>query len=344
MRIDRRAKSIPRNLIWPRAPLNPRSRLFVTTWSSSRTPSRSITSGGRPFIRKAAAASQRAFKAVPGAVAQNTLRRAGCVGILVGEGVDELLNLHRRVQRSQRPHIFRRQAETLVCIKFLRQAPTLQSAAAEVQSCADYTEERLNQRHAMRKPNKIWRQRQLGDSTYAQTQFIVRRQHRRSSPACQARRAPQSVFDYLDGGADAEVTLAENCRAFSDVTFRPRSGVAVYDCKTSVTVLGHEIAFPAILAPVSYIRLMHADGEAGVARAAGKAGTITPCPTISGHKIEDVKAAATGPLWYQLYLLGGRAAAEGAIEQRVEGGLLRAGVNRGHADGGQARRRDRATA
>jgi len=133
-------------------------------------------------------------------------------------------------------------------------------------------------------------------------------------------RAPQSVFDYLDGGADAEVTLAENCRAFSDVLFRPRSGVAVYDCKTSVTVLGHEIAFPAILAPVSYIRLMHADGEAGVARAAGKAGTIYTLPTISGHKIEDVKAAATGPLWYQLYLLGGRAAAEGAIERAWKAG------------------------
>ena len=46
------------------------------------------------------------------------------------------------------------------------------------------------------------------------------------------RRVPRSVFDYLDGGADAEVTLAENCRAFRDTTFRPRSGIAIYDCKT----------------------------------------------------------------------------------------------------------------
>src|ERR1700733_14634707 len=86
------------------------------------------------------------------------------------------------------------------------------------------------------------------------------------------RRVPRSVFDYLDGGADAEVTLAENCRAFRETNFRPRSGVAVYGCKTTVNVLGHELSFPAILAPVSYIRLMHADGEVGVARAAGKAG------------------------------------------------------------------------
>ena len=134
------------------------------------------------------------------------------------------------------------------------------------------------------------------------------------------RRVPRAVFDYLDGGADAEVTLEENCRAFRDTTFRPRNGVAAYGCKTSVSVLGQEIAFPAILAPVSYIRLMHPDGEAGVARAAGQAGTIYALPTISGHTLETVKAASSGPLWYQLYLIGGRAAAEGAIDRARRAG------------------------
>ena len=117
--------------------------------------------------------------------------------------------------------------------------------------------------------------------------------------------------DAVDGHAGRKTVAAP----FRDTTFRPRSGVAVYNCKTTVSVLGHEIAFPAILAPVSYIRLMHADGEAGVARAAGQAGTIYTLPTISGHKLEDVKAASTGPLWYQLYLIGGRQAAEGAIDR-----------------------------
>lgn len=134
------------------------------------------------------------------------------------------------------------------------------------------------------------------------------------------RRVPRSVFDYLDGGADAEVTLVENCRAFRDVTFRPRSAVAVYNCKTTVRVLGYELAFPAILAPVSYARLMHPGGEVAVARAAGKAGTVYAVPTISGHKMEDVKAASAGPLWYQLYLLGGRTAAEGAIDRARRAG------------------------
>jgi len=135
-----------------------------------------------------------------------------------------------------------------------------------------------------------------------------------------ARRCPRSVFDYVDGGADAEVTLAGNCNAFRDTLFRPRSAVAVYGCKTATTVLGHEISFPAILAPVSYIRLMHPGGEKAVARAAGKAGTVYAVPTISGHTMEDVKAASTGPLWYQLYLIGGRAAAEAAIDRAHKAG------------------------
>src|SRR5438046_5345687 len=83
------------------------------------------------------------------------------------------------------------------------------------------------------------------------------------------RRLPRAVFDYLDGGAEAEVTLRENCRAFEDVTFRPRHAVAVPDCDLRTRVLGFDISFPALLAPVGYSRLMHPDGEAGAARAAG---------------------------------------------------------------------------
>src|SRR6202048_3323114 len=133
-------------------------------------------------------------------------------------------------------------------------------------------------------------------------------------------RLPRPVFDYLDGGADGEVTLRENCRVFDDVTFRPRYAVPVSDCDLRTRVLGFDISFPAILAPVGYSRLMHPDGEAGAARAAGAAGTGYILSTISGHRLEDVKAASTGPVCYQLYLMGGRGAAEGAIERaRVAG-------------------------
>jgi isopentenyl diphosphate isomerase/L-lactate dehydrogenase-like FMN-dependent dehydrogenase len=134
------------------------------------------------------------------------------------------------------------------------------------------------------------------------------------------RRLPKAVFDYLDGGADGEVTLRENCRVFDDVTFRPRHAVAVPECDLRTRVLGFDVSFPALLAPVGYSRLMHPDGEAGAARAAGAAGTAYILSTLSGHRLEDVKAASSGPVCYQLYLMGGREASEAVIERaRVAG-------------------------
>jgi isopentenyl diphosphate isomerase/L-lactate dehydrogenase-like FMN-dependent dehydrogenase len=133
-------------------------------------------------------------------------------------------------------------------------------------------------------------------------------------------RIPQSVFDYLDGGAEGEVTLRENCRIFNDITFRPRHAVAIADCSLCTTVLGHKLSLPFLLAPVGYSRLMHPGGEVAAARAAGRAGTGYILSTISGHKLEDVKAGSTGPVFYQLYLMGGRGAAEAVIERaRVAG-------------------------
>src|SRR6266851_2541466 len=134
------------------------------------------------------------------------------------------------------------------------------------------------------------------------------------------RRVPKGVFDYLDGGAEGEVTLRENCRAFEDVTFRPRHAVSISDCDLPTRVLGFDLSLPFLLSPVGYSRLMHPGGEVAAARAAGKAGTAYILSTISGHKLEDVKAGSSGPVFYQLYLMGGRAAAEAAIERaRVAG-------------------------
>jgi L-lactate dehydrogenase (cytochrome) len=133
-------------------------------------------------------------------------------------------------------------------------------------------------------------------------------------------RVPKPVFDYLDGGAEGEVTLRENCRVFNDVTFRPRHAVAVAGCDLRTRVLGFDLVLPFLLAPVGYSRLMHPGGEVAAARAAGKAGTGYILSTISGHKLEDVKAGSKGPVFYQLYLMGGRGAAEAAIERaRVAG-------------------------
>jgi len=135
------------------------------------------------------------------------------------------------------------------------------------------------------------------------------------------RRLPSSVFDYLDGGSEGEVTLRENCRVYEDVTFRPRHAVTFDKCSMRTRVLGFDLAVPFLLAPVGYSRLMHPVGEVGAARAAGNAGTAYILSTISGHKLEDVRAASSGPVFYQLYLMGGRGAAEAAIERARAAGF-----------------------
>jgi L-lactate dehydrogenase (cytochrome) len=81
-----------------------------------------------------------------------------------------------------------------------------------------------------------------------------------------------------------------------------------------------ELSMPLLLAPVGYLRVMHPDGEIGAARAAGRAGVGIILSTVSGYRLEDVKAASTGQVWYQFYLTGGRAAAESALQRAMDVG------------------------
>src|SRR6185437_5727432 len=135
------------------------------------------------------------------------------------------------------------------------------------------------------------------------------------------RRVPKAVFDYIDGGADGELTLRENCRAYEDILFHPRQAIAFGKCDLSTRVLGNDIALPFMLAPVGYSRMMHPGGEVVAAQAAGEFGTGYILSTISGHKLENVRAATKGTAFYQLYLVGGRGAAEGAIERAQKAGF-----------------------
>jgi L-lactate dehydrogenase (cytochrome) len=135
------------------------------------------------------------------------------------------------------------------------------------------------------------------------------------------RRLPRAVFDYIDGGAEAEGTLRSNEGAFAHVLFRPRSAVATYTCDITTTVLGHRIAMPIICAPVGSSRLFWPRGEERAASAAGKAGTIFSLSTLSGCRLEDVRAATSGPAWYQLYLIGGKDVALGAIARARAAGF-----------------------
>lgn len=135
------------------------------------------------------------------------------------------------------------------------------------------------------------------------------------------RRLPRAVYDYLEGGADDEITMRDNREAFAELKFRPHSAVDPAGIDMSTTVVGERIALPAVLAPVGYCRLFHPQGEMAGARAAGEEGTIFTVPTLSGYKLEDVKAKSTGPLWYQVYPIGGRAITEAAITRAQAAGF-----------------------
>ena len=129
------------------------------------------------------------------------------------------------------------------------------------------------------------------------------------------KRLPRMVFDYIDSGADREFTLSENCSAFNEILFRPRCAVATPKCDLSVSILDQDFKLPFSLAPVGSSRMFYPKGEVVAAREAGLAGIGYTLSTLSGCKLEDVKAATNCPAWYQLYLLGGRDVALKTIER-----------------------------
>jgi len=135
------------------------------------------------------------------------------------------------------------------------------------------------------------------------------------------RRLPRVVFDYIDGGAEDEWTLRANSRAFEGVTLRPRCAVAVPSCDLRTVVLGASLPMPLILAPVGSSRLIHPRGEEAAAHAAGAAGIPYVLSTFSGCLLEDVAAASSAPLWYQLYLAGGRDCALPALDRAKAAGF-----------------------
>src|SRR5262249_20803696 len=117
-----------------------------------------------------------------------------------------------------------------------------------------------------------------------------------------------------------EVTLADNCRAFDSITFRPRGAVEFRAADLRTTVLGAALDLPFLLAPLGSSRMFFPRGEAAAAHVAGGAGTAYILSTLSGSPLEEVKAASVGPVWYQLYLVGGHDVARAAIERAAAAG------------------------
>src|SRR3954452_15783066 len=118
-----------------------------------------------------------------------------------------------------------------------------------------------------------------------------------------ARRVPKGVFQMFEAGSGTNATMDENAQAFRDVMFRPRAAVFTPQRDLRTTVLGHEISMPAIVSSVGFLGVGHRDGESGVARAAGDAGTIQFVSGVTSTPIEEIMDAERGPAFFQLYYL-----------------------------------------
>jgi L-lactate dehydrogenase (cytochrome) len=115
------------------------------------------------------------------------------------------------------------------------------------------------------------------------------------------RRLPGGVFDYIDGAAEDERTLAANQAAFAAITFRPRVLRGIGEVNPAATLLGQPLAYPLVLAPTGFTRIADPQGELAVARAAERAGLPYALSTLSTRSIEEVRAVSDGRLWFQVY-------------------------------------------
>jgi L-lactate dehydrogenase (cytochrome) len=116
------------------------------------------------------------------------------------------------------------------------------------------------------------------------------------------RRLPRGVFDYIDGGAEDERTLAANADAYSRVTFRPRVLRDVGRVDPSTTLLGRPLPMPLVLAPTGFTRIADPAGELAVARAAARADLPYTLSTLGTRSIEEVAAVSRGRKWFQVYV------------------------------------------
>ena len=135
------------------------------------------------------------------------------------------------------------------------------------------------------------------------------------------RRLPGGVFDYIDGAAEDERTLAANQAAFAATTFRPRVLRGVEQVAVESCLLGRPLAYPLVLAPTGFTRIADPQGELAVARAAARAGLPYTLSTLSTRSIEEVRAVSDGRLWFQVYAWRDRGLVKEMIDRARRGRL-----------------------
>jgi L-lactate dehydrogenase (cytochrome) len=134
------------------------------------------------------------------------------------------------------------------------------------------------------------------------------------------RRLPKGVFDYIDGGAEDELTLRANTGAFQRIGFRPRVLCDVGTVDPSTTLLGKPMPIPLALAPTGFARIADPDGELAVARAAARAGLPYTLSTLGTRSIEEVAAVSGGRLWFQVYVWRDRGLVKEMVDRAATAG------------------------
>ena len=135
------------------------------------------------------------------------------------------------------------------------------------------------------------------------------------------RRVPPIVTEYFRGGADAEITLRGNVRAFQQSMTTAMGARSFPSLDLSTTCIGHQMAIPFFISPLGSLRTLLPMADAVAARVAGEFDTVMTLSTMSGTPMEDVTAASSGDCWYQLYLCGGRDTAIRGIERARRAGF-----------------------
>jgi len=133
-------------------------------------------------------------------------------------------------------------------------------------------------------------------------------------------RLPQLAWDYYRSGACDEHTLRRNEQAFAEIALRYRVLVDVSRRDHSCDLLGRRISLPVLIAPTAFHKLAHAEGEIATARAAGEAGTVMVLSTLSNTPVEDVVAASSAEVWFQLYVYKDRGATQALCERVLAAG------------------------
>ena len=135
-------------------------------------------------------------------------------------------------------------------------------------------------------------------------------------------RLSKNAWDYFASGADEQLTLRRNRKAFEkyEIWYRVLVGISEVDLRT--TILGTEVEFPVLVSPTAYQKLAHEQGEVATALGAAQAGTIFALSTLATSTIEEVASNTSSPKWFQLYVHKDRGLTKSLVERAEAAGFL----------------------